>query len=177
MTRVGRPKLAQVKEVFPVRLPDDRRRALQAEAEMRDSTTSDVIRMHLERYAEITWHDLPKLNATAWCAVFEALGGVPLDVGTVAWIGTSIARVLDETDLADKWSIDASEIASAARAWTFGQACAVADAMARFRRALAVKGTDAMEAARQATTRPAALVLQTPARHEKPIKRRGRSRR
>jgi predicted transcriptional regulator len=163
MARVGRPKLAQVKEVFPVRLPDDRRRALQAEAEMRDSTTSDVIRMHLERYAEITWHDLPKLTDRAWCAVFEALGGVPIDVGTVARIGTSIARLLEETDLPDKWSIDASEIASAARTWTFGQACAVADAMARFRRALAVKGADAIEAARQATTRPAALVLETPA--------------
>jgi hypothetical protein len=177
MARVGRPKLAQVKEVFPVRLPEDRRRALQAEAEMRDSTTSDVIRMHLERYAEITWRDLPKLNATAWCAVFEALGGVPMDVGTVAWIGTSIARLLEETDLPEKWSVDASEIASAARAWTFGQACAVADAMARFRRALAVKGTDAMEAARQATTRPAALVLETPSRRENPSQRRSRSRR
>lgn len=160
-----------------MRLPDDRRRALQAEAEMRDSTTSDVIRMHLERYAEITWRDLPKLTDRAWCAVFEALGGVPMDASTVAWIGTSIARSLEETDLPDKWSIDADEVASAARAWTFGQACAVADAMARFRRALAVKGTDALEAARQATTRPAALVLQTPARHEKPIKRRARSRR
>ena len=30
---MGRPKQAQVKEVFQVRLPDDRRRALQAEAE------------------------------------------------------------------------------------------------------------------------------------------------
>jgi len=166
-----------VKEVFPVRLPDDRRRALHAEAEMREGTTSDVIRMHLERYAEITWRDLPKLDATAWCAVFEALGGVPSDVGTVAWIGTSVARLLEETDLADKWNVDPKEIGSAARMWTFGQACAVADAMARFRRALAVKGTDALDAARQATTRPAALVLETPARREKPSKRGTRSRR
>src|SRR3954465_6203573 len=130
MARVGRPKLAQVKEVFPVRLPEDRRRALQAEAEMRESTTSDVIRMHLDRYAEITWRDLPKLTDRAWCAVLEALGGVPMDAGTVAWIGTSIARLLEATDLPEKWGINASEIASAARVWTFGQACAVADAMA-----------------------------------------------
>lgn len=97
------------------------------------------------------------------------------DAGTVAWIGTSIARLLEETELAEKWSIDASEIASAARAWTFGQACAVADAMARFRRAVAINGADAM-AARQ-TTRPAALVLETPARRKKPGKRRARPRR
>jgi len=160
-----------------VRLPEARREALQAEAEMRDSTTSDVIRMHLERYAEITWRDLPKLTDRAWCAIFEALGGVPMDISTVAWIGTSIARLLEEADLPEKWSIDANEIASAARAWTFGQSCAVADAMARFRRALTDTGTDAMKAARQATTRPAALVLETPARREKPSKRAARSRR
>src|ERR1041384_562427 len=59
---MGRPKQAQVKEVFHVRLLDERRRALQAEAETRGSTPSDVIRLHLERYAEIAWRDLPKLG-------------------------------------------------------------------------------------------------------------------
>jgi hypothetical protein len=34
--------------------------------------------MHLERYAEIAWRDLPKLRESDWCAVFEALGSVPV---------------------------------------------------------------------------------------------------
>lgn len=175
MARPGRPRLAQVKEVFPVRLPEDRRRALQAEAEMRAGVTSDVIRMHLERYAELAWRDLPKLTESSWCVVFEALGGVPIDVAAVAWVGPSVVQALEGTDLAHKWKVDASELAKAARTWTFGQACAIADAAARFRRALAVKGTDALEAARQATTRPAALVLEAPPRREKPSARGSRS--
>lgn len=164
---MGRPKLPQVKEVFQVRLPDDRRRALQAEAETRGSTPSEVIRLHLERYAEMAWRDLPKLSDNAWCAVFEATGAVPVDVAAVAWIGMTVARAMEETELGRKWKADAGELAAAARAWTFGQACAVADAVVRFHQALAVKGTDALAAARQATTRPAALVLEPPARRER----------
>jgi hypothetical protein len=163
-TTMGRPKQAQVKEVFQVRLPDDRRRALQAEAETRGNTPSEVIRLHLERYAEMAWRDLPKLSDNAWCAVFEAVGSVPVDVAAVAWIGMTVARAVEETELGRKWKVDAGELASMSRAWTFGQACAVADAMVRFHRALAVKGTDALAAARQATTRPAALVLEAPRR-------------
>jgi hypothetical protein len=164
---MGRPKLPQVKEVFQVRLPDDRRRSLQAEAEIRGSTPSEVIRLHLERYAEIAWRDLPKLSDNAWCAVFEAVGVVPVDVAAVAWIGVTVARAVDETELGRKWKVAASELAASAHAWTFGQACAVADATARFHRALAVKGTTPLEAARQATTRPAAFVLEAPARRER----------
>jgi hypothetical protein len=156
----------QVKEVFPVRLPDDRRRALQAEAEMRGSNASDVIRLHLERYSELAWRDLPKLRDAEWCAVFEALGTVPVDIAAVAMISLVIARALEEGDLARKWKIDAGDLTSASRGWTFGQGCAVADAAARFHRAFAVKGTDPIDAARQATTRPAALVL-APARRER----------
>jgi len=168
---MGRPKQAQVKEVFQVRLPDERRRALQAEAETRGNTPSEVIRLHLERYAEIAWRDLPKLTDSAWCAVFEAIGSVPVDVAAVAWIGMTMARATEETDLCRKWKVDAGELASASRAWTFGQACAVADAAVRFHRALTVKGTGAIEAARQATTRPAGLVLEAPARRERPSTR------
>jgi hypothetical protein len=164
---MGRPKQAQVKEVFPVRLPEDRRRALQAEAETRGGNASDVIRLHLERYSEIAWRDLPKLRDGDWCAVFEALGSVPVDVAAVAWVGMGVARSLEETELARKWKVDAGQLAAASRAWTFGQACAVADAAVRFHRALAVRGADALEAARQATTRPAALVLEAPARRER----------
>ena len=49
-------------------LPEDRRRALQAEAETRGSTASDVVRMHLERYAEIVWRALtgPGPNGTSF---------------------------------------------------------------------------------------------------------------
>jgi hypothetical protein len=124
--------------------------------------------MHLERYAEIAWRDLPKLRESDWCAVFEALGSVPVDVAAVAAVGITIARAMEETDLARKWKVDVRELTSVSRAWTFGQACAVADAAGRFHRALAVKGTDAIEAARQATTRPAALVLTAPT----PVRRR-----
>jgi len=164
---MGRPKQAQVKEVFPVRLPDERRRALQAEAETRGGNTSDVIRLHLERYSEIAWRDLPKLREGDWCVVFEALGSVPVDVAAVAAVGMTVARAIEETDLARKWKSDPRELTSASRAWTFGQACAVADAAVRFHRALAAKGTDAIEAARQATTRPATLVLAAPSRRER----------
>jgi hypothetical protein len=160
---MGRPKLPQVKEVFQVRLADERRRALQSEAEARGGTPSEVIRIHLERYAEMSWRDLPKLSDTGWCAVFEAMGAVPVDVAAVAWIGMTVARAVEETELGRKWKVNAGELAAASRAWTFGQACAVADATVRFHRALAVKGTAAIEAARQATTRPAALVLEAPA--------------
>jgi len=164
---MGRPKQAQVKEVFQVRLPDDRRRALQAEAETRGNTPSEVIRLHLERYAEMTWSDLPKMNDNAWCAVFEAVGSVPVDVAAVAWIGMTVARAVEETELGRKWKVNAGELASVSRAWTFGQACAVADATVRFHRALEVKGTDALEAARHATTRPASLVLEAPPRRDR----------
>src|SRR5689334_3997179 len=99
MARIGRPKLQQVKEVLPVRLHEDRRRALQAEAAMRGNTTSDVIRIHLDRYPEVVWRDLPRMTHSGWCAVFEALGGVPTDVSAVALVGTSVARVIEETDL------------------------------------------------------------------------------
>jgi hypothetical protein len=161
-TTMGRPKQAKVKEVFQVRLPDDRRGALQAEAEIRETTPSEVIRLHLERYAEIAWRDLPKFSESGWCAVFEAVGAVPVDVAAVAWIGTTVARALEETELGGKWKVDVSKLAAATRAWTFGQACAVVDAAARFHRALAVKGTDTIAAARQVTTRPAAVVLNAP---------------
>jgi hypothetical protein len=161
---MGRPKQAKVKEVFPVRLPEDRRRALHVEAETRGSSASDVIRSHLERYAEIAWRDLPKLGDSDWCAVFEALGSVPVDVAAVAGVGTKVAGMLEQADLARKWKVDADGLTSASRAWTFGQSCAVADAAARFHQALATKGTDALAAARQATTRPAELVLEAPAR-------------
>jgi hypothetical protein len=171
---MGRPKLAQVKEVFQVRLPDERRRALQAEAETRETTPSDVIRLHLERYAEIAWRDLPKLSDNAWCAVFEAVGSVPVDVAAVAWIGATVARAVEDTEVSRKWKVDAVELAATSRAWTFGQACAVADAAGRFHRALAVKGSDAVSAARQAATRPAALVLEPPAPRGRSTARRTR---
>jgi len=161
---MGRPKQAQVKEVFQVRLPDERRRALQAEAEIREATPSEVIRMHLERYAEIVWRDLPKLREPEWCAVFEAVGSPPIDVTALAWIGATVARAATETELGHKWKVDGGELAAASRVWTFGQACAVADAAVRFHRALAVKGNDAIAAARQATTRPTAVVLEAPKR-------------
>jgi hypothetical protein len=109
---MGRPKQAQVKEVFPVRLPDDRRRALQAEAETRGGNASDVIRLHLERYSEMAWRDLPKLRDADWCTVFEALGSVPVDVAAVAWVGMAVARSLEETELARKWKVDAGQLAS-----------------------------------------------------------------
>jgi hypothetical protein len=171
---MGRPKQAQVKEVFQVRLPEDRRRALQEEAATRETTPSDVIRMHLERYSEVAWRDLPKLSDNAWCAVFEAVGSVPVDVAAVAWIGPTVARAAEETELGRKWKADAGELASAARAWTFGQACAVADAAVRFHRVLAAKGANAIAAARQATTRPAAVVLEAPVRRERSTVRRTR---
>lgn len=161
---MGRPKQAQVKEAFQVRLPDDRRRALQAEAEARGNTPSEVIRLHLERYAEMTWRDLPKLSDNGWCAVFDAVGSVPVDVAAVAWIGITVARAIEETELGRKWKVDAGELVAASRTWTFGQACAVADATVRFHQALASKGTSALEAARQATTRPAAVILEAPPR-------------
>src|ERR1044071_591429 len=104
---MGRPKRPKVKEVFPVRLPEDRREALQAEAATRGATPSVVIRLHLERYAEIAWRDLPKLDDNAWCAVFEAVGPVPIDVAAVAWTGMTVARALEETELARKWKVDA----------------------------------------------------------------------
>lgn len=160
---MGRPKQAQVKEVFPVRLPEERRRSLHAEAETRGSSASDVIRSHLERYAEIVWRDLPRLGEDEWCAVFEALGTVPVDVEAVAGAGAKAANMLEQTDLARKWKVDAAELAEALRAWTFGQCCAAADAAGRFRRALAVESLGALAAARQATTRPAELVLEAPA--------------
>ncbi len=157
-----------------MRLPDERRRALQAEAETRETTPSDVIRLHLERYSEIAWRDLPKLSDNAWCAVFESVGSVPVDLAAVTWVSMTVVRALEETELARKWKVDTDELASAARTWTFGQACAVADATVRFHRALAVKGSDALSAARQATTRPAALVLEAAARRERPAERRTR---
>jgi len=165
-TAMGRPKLAQVKETFQVRLPDDRRRALQAEAETRGGTPSEVIRLHLERYAEIVWHDLPKVSEGEWCAVFEAVGA-PSNAEAIGWVGMTVARALDGTDLARKWKVSAKDLAGAARAWTFGQCCAVADAAVRFQRALSVKGTEVLAAVRQATTRPGALVLEAPARRER----------
>jgi hypothetical protein len=164
---MGRPKQAQVKEVFQVRLPDGRRKALQEEALARATTPSEVIRMHLERYSEIAWRDLPKLSDNAWCAVFEAVGSVPVDVAAVAWIGATVARAAEETELCRKWKVDAEELATAARTWTFGQSCAVADAAVRFHRALASKGSSALAAARQATARPTALVLEAPERRER----------
>lgn len=171
---MGRPKQAQVKEVFQVRLLDDRRRALQDEAVARNTTPSEVIRIHLERYSEIAWRDLPKLSDNAWCAVFEAVGVVPVDVAAVAWMGATVARAAEETELCRKWKVDAGELASASRAWTFGQACAVADAVVRFHRALASKGASPITAARQATTRPAALILEAPEREPRPGARRSR---
>jgi hypothetical protein len=166
---MGRPKQAQVKEAFQVRLPEDRRRALQAEAETRGTTPSEVVRLHLERYAEIAWRDLPKLSETAWCAVFEAIGAVPVDAAAVTWIGMTVARVAEETELCRKWKVDAGELAARARAWTFGQACAVVDAAVKFHDALTVTGTSALAAARQATTRPAALVLEAPAQGSREV--------
>lgn len=171
---MGRPKQAQIKEVFQVRLPDQRRRALQEEAATRETTPSEVIRIHLERYAELVWRDLPKLSDNAWCAVFEAVGSVPVDVTAVAWIGMTVTRAAEETELCRKWKVDATELVSAARAWTFGQGCAVADAAVRFHRALAAKGSNAIDAARQATTRPAAVVLEAPVGRERPVARRTR---
>jgi hypothetical protein len=160
---MGRPRKAEVKEVFPVRLAGDVVSALQAEAEVRRDNASEVIRLHLHRYAELVWRDLPRLREGEWCVVFEALGGVPVDVSAVRAVGATVADAVGETDLARKWKVDAGELAAAARAWTFGQAIAVADAAARFHAALTEKeGTEALEAARTATTRPAALVLQPP---------------
>jgi hypothetical protein len=158
--RMGRPKQTQVKEVFPVRLPAERLRALQDEAGTRAASASDVVRMHLERYVEIVWRDLPRLSPGEWCAVFDALGAAPAEISALAWVGTSIARTIDD-DLARKWKVDAAELAKAAQAWTFGQGCAVADAAVRFRAAVA-EGAVPIEAAREATTRAAVLVLDAP---------------
>jgi hypothetical protein len=82
---------ATVARRLQVRLPDERRRALQAEAETRGGTPSEVIRLHLDRYAEMAWRALPKLSDNAWCAVFEATGAVPVDVAAVTWIGMTVA--------------------------------------------------------------------------------------
>lgn len=152
----------QKSEAFQVRLPDDRRRALGTEADVRDKSPSEVIRLHLERYAEIVWRDLPKLSDHAWCAVFEAVGTVPTDLTGITWIGMSVARAFESPELGQKWKVNASELADAARSWTFGEACAVADAAVRFHSALADTGNDAIAAARRATTRPAAIVLEAP---------------
>lgn len=152
-----------MKEVFPVRLPEERRRALQDEAVLREKSPSEVIRLHLERYAEIAWRDLPKLSDHGWCAVFEALGSTPMEVSAIGWVGETVARALEAPELARKWKIDAGELAAASRAWTFGQSCAVVDAAVRFHRVLASKGTDAIAAVRHATTRPAAVILEAPA--------------
>jgi hypothetical protein len=164
------PQLTPPKQVFHVRLSDDRKQALEAEAKPRGTSPSDVIRLHLERYAEMVWRDLPKLDNATWCAVFEALGPVPVDIGSVTWIGSTLTKAVEETELCRKWKVDSGALLSAVRAWTFGQACAVADAAIRFQQALTVKGTDAIVAARQATTRPAAFVLEapTPAKREGP---------
>lgn len=162
-TTMGRPKLAQVKEAVQVRLPDDRRRALQAEAELRAGTPSEVIRLHLERYAELAWRDLPKLTESEWCAVFEAVGA-PTNAEAIGWIGMTVVRALEAADLARKWKVSAKELTATASAWTFGQCCAVADAAVRFHRGLSVKGTDALAAVRQATTRPSVAGLEAPAR-------------
>jgi hypothetical protein len=171
---MGRPKLAQVKEVFPVRLPDERRRALQAEAATREGTPSEVIRLHLERYAEIVWRDLPKMTEYEWCATFEAVASMTADAAAIAWAGMTVARAIEETDLARKWGVNAKELGAAARAWTFGQCCAVSDATVRFQRALA-SGTERRAAVQEATTRPAALVLEAPARRKAPARRRARN--
>jgi hypothetical protein len=163
---MGRPKqLTPPKEVFHVRLPEDRTNALKSEADTRGGSPSEVIRLHLDRYAEIAWRDLPSLSDNTWCAIFEALGAVapvPVDVAAVASIATAVTRVLEQSELGRKWKVDAREIIAEVRGWTFGQACAVADAAARFHRALAQGSPDALQAARQATTRPAALVLEPP---------------
>jgi len=159
---MARPKQARVREVLSLRLPDDRRAALHAEAENRESNISDVIRLHLERYGEIAWRDLPSLAESEWCAVFEALGSPPIDVAAVSWLGATVARVIDEGQLARKWGIEGAHLATRARAWTFGQECAVADAAVRFRRALTASEGDAVAAARHATTRPPELVLAPP---------------
>jgi hypothetical protein len=171
---MGRPKLPQVKEVFQVRLPDERRRALQAEAETRAGTPSEVIRLHLERYAEIVWRDLPKLSEHEWCATFEAAASMTADATAIAWTGMTVARAIEETDLARRWNVNAKELGAASRAWTFGQCCAVSDAAVRFQRAL-TSGAEQSAAVQEAITRPVALVLEAPGRRESPRRRRARS--
>jgi hypothetical protein len=93
---MGRPKqLTPPKEVFHVRLPEDRTNALKSEADTRGGSPSEVIRLHLDRYAEIAWRDLPSLSDNAWCAVFEALGAVtPIPV----WCQMSIRAECVEPD-------------------------------------------------------------------------------
>ncbi len=159
---MGRPKQSEVKEVVPVRLDEARRAALQTEGELRELGLSQVIRLHLDRYPEIAWRDLPKLREAEWCATFEALGVPPVDVQAIEWVGATVARAVEAGDLARKWKIDAGELAAAARAWTFGQSCAVVDAAQRFRRELGGK-VEPLDAARKATTRPPSLVLTAPA--------------
>jgi len=165
---MGRPKSAETMENFPVRLPEERLTALKGEAGARRAagargdSPSEVVRLHLERYAELVWRDLPRLRDAEWCAVFEALGAVPVDTAAVRAAGTTIGNELDEGDLGGKWKVDAPALAKAARAWTFGQALAVSDAAVRFRAALATPGAGPLEAATEATTRPTGLVLQAP---------------
>ncbi len=177
---MGRPKQAEIKTTFPVRLSDDRRAALKEEADTREaigirSGVSEVIRIHLDRYREISWRDLPALRDGEWCALFEALGAPPVEIQAIEWLGATVARAAEEGALARKWKVDAGELAAKARAWSFGQACAVADAAVRFRSLVEDSG-DATEAARQATTRPAGLVLEppAPARQSKPKRSKAR---
>jgi hypothetical protein len=164
---MARPKqLTPPKEVFHVRLPEDRTNALKSEAETRGGSPSEVIRLHLDRYAEIAWRDLPSFNESTWCAIFEALGAagpVPVDVAAIAAIPSTVVRSLEHSELARKWKIDAKDVIGAVRAWTLGQSCAVADAAIRFHHALA-EYTDAVHAAGEVTKRPAALVLEAPAK-------------
>lgn len=145
-----------------MRLDEARRVALQAEAASRELGLSQVIRLHLDRYPEIAWRDLPKLREAEWCATFEALGVPPVDLQAIEWVGATVARAVEAGELARKWKIDGGELAAAARAWTFGASCAVADAAQRFGRELAT-GVEPLEAARTVTTRPPALVLAAPA--------------
>lgn len=157
-TVVGRPKLPVTKTLVAVRLAPERRDALNEEAEARETGISDVMRVHLDRYHELEWRDLPSMREAEWCAIFEGMGPPPVQVAGVEWVGATVARAIESSDLAKKWKIDAAALATRARAWTFGQQCAVTDAALRFRRALK-RGGDPLEAARAATTRPATLVI------------------
>jgi hypothetical protein len=159
---MGRPKLPVTKAMMAFRLDPQRRATLQAEADARGTGISEVMRVHLDRYHELAWRDLPALREAEWCAVFEAMGAPPIQVAGVEWIGATVARGIENGDLARKWKIDATGVASRARAWTFGQQCAVTDAAIRFRHVLP-EHADPAEAARVATTPPPSLVLE-PAR-------------
>lgn len=162
---MGRPRSPDPKHLVAVRLVPGQREALGEEATRRGVPVSEVMRLCMARYLELAWRELPALRDVEWCAVFDALGAPAVELAGLEWVGATVARALDHSDVARKWKVDGGKLAERARAWTFGQQCAVADAAMRFRVALPA-AEDPLVAARAATTRPVGVEIapRTPGR-------------